>query len=735
MSGMNARGAAPRLAVAVSMVSLVLLAVACGSSQSPSSLDKADAMQIKVLSNRADLVSGGDALVEIVAPGASSVTVDVNGHDVSADFARRANGRIMGLVTGLAEGANTLTAKTGSSGAQIAITNYPNGGPIFSGPQIQPWPCLAGATDAQCNREVTYSYQYMPTSGGGFKAYDPKKPPSDVATVTTDAGKKVPYIVRTEVGSQDRGQYQISVLYDPGKSWAPWAPQDGWNGKTYVTGGSGCGTHHGEMTAPATTVEEALKRGFMVWSTALDHNTSNCNLVVQAESMMMAKERIVEAYGPIRYTIGSGCSGGSIYQQQAANDYPGIFDGILPACSFPDSWTTAMEVTDCRQLLDYFDDPKQWAPGVAWDESTEAAVAGHPGINICQSWVNVYAFDRGGNPRQDSGSGLNLQSCNVAKGVGPDKAYDPATNPGGVRCDLGTYFINELGTRPAERWGKQEKDLGHGFVQSPFDNVGVQYGLGALAANKILPSQFLDLNDKIGGRTIDYDHAAERVRAESFGLNVGYRGGLFNQGNNMHLPIIDLRGHDVAEIHHDYRSYVMRARLDRANGNHDNQVIWVGPVALVGDAAFSANALTVMDQWLAAIEADKSNTPYEQKVAKDKPAAAHDLCTNGDGKEIPNAAACAEANPYYAEPRMVAGEPFTGDVIKCQLKPLNRADYKQAVAFTDADWARMQKIFPDGVCDYSKPGVEQQETVPWMGYAAGPGGVPLGEAPVSRPAQ
>src|SRR3989475_4203755 len=51
---------------------------------------------------------------------------------------------------------------------------------------------------------------------------------------------------------------------------------------------------------------------------------------------------------PIRYTIGSGCSGGSIYQQQAANDYPGIFDGILPACSFPDSWSTAIEVVDCR---------------------------------------------------------------------------------------------------------------------------------------------------------------------------------------------------------------------------------------------------------------------------------------------------------------------------------------------------------------------------------------------------
>jgi len=29
------------------------------------------------------------------------------------------------------------------------------------------------------------------------------------------------------------------------------------------------------------------------------------------------------------------------------------------------------------------------------------------------------------------------------------------------------------------------------------------------------------------------------------------------------------------------------------------------------------------------------------------------------------------------------------------------------------------------VCDYSKPGYGQQPTIPWMGYAAGPGGKPL----------
>ena len=33
----------------------------------------------------------------------------------------------------------------------------------------------------------------------------------------------------------------------------------------------------------------------------------------------MAKERLVENYGDVRYTIGTGCSGGSIVQQTVAN--------------------------------------------------------------------------------------------------------------------------------------------------------------------------------------------------------------------------------------------------------------------------------------------------------------------------------------------------------------------------------------------------------------------------------
>jgi Tannase-like family of unknown function (DUF6351) len=57
-------------------------------------------------------------------------------------------------------------------------------------------------------------------------------------------------------------------------------------------------------------------------------------------------------------------------------------------------------------------------------------------------------------------------------------------------------------------------------------------------------------------------------------------------------------------------------------------------------------------------------------------------------------------------PRGVAGGPVASDIVKCQLKPVAASDYK--VTFSADEMARLKRIFPGGVCDWSKPGVEQQ---------------------------
>src|SRR4051794_41179241 len=82
------------------------------------STTSAEGATIKVLSNRADLISGGDALVR-VTPANAKVTL--NGADVTKEFAVRPNGQYAALLTGLTNGANKLVARRGRTGARLTI--------------------------------------------------------------------------------------------------------------------------------------------------------------------------------------------------------------------------------------------------------------------------------------------------------------------------------------------------------------------------------------------------------------------------------------------------------------------------------------------------------------------------------------------------------------------------------------------------------------------------------------
>src|SRR4029079_18995014 len=73
----------------------------------------------------------------------------------------------------------------------------------------------------------------------------------------------------------------------------------------------------------------------------------------------------------------------------------------------------------------------------------------------------------------------------------------------------------------------------------------------------------------------------------------------------------------------------------------------------------------------------------------------------------------------HASPRQVAGGSIEENILKCQLKPLNAAEY-EPVPLSAAQLARLQAVFPDGVCDWSKPGVGQQEAVSPLTFIAGP---------------
>ncbi|MGH8482095.1 MAG: DUF6351 family protein [Nevskiaceae bacterium] len=725
-----------RLGRIAGVVGVGLIAVSglggCGPSGGPDG-DKArslEPLEIRVLSNRADLLSGGDALVEIAgATTADKLQVDVDGTDVSAAFAVRPDGRVLGRIENLPLGDSVVTAKQKGRGARLTLTNHPISGPIIAGAQIQPWDCtteaagLGPAEDpATCQAQTTYQFFYMPAEGSSFAPYDPASPPDDVGTTTTDQGKTVPYIIRQETGTHNRGIYRVAVLFDPAREWEPWAPQEGWNGKLHYPFGASCGTTHSQGSAQSVQNQRALSRGFMVATSSLNVLGHACNTWLSAESVMILKEHIVDRYGEIRYTMAEGCSGGSIGQHMVGNNYPGLLQGIQPNCSFPDNFSTGLEVIDCHLLLNYAQQP-----GALVTPAQFGAVSGHSSISSCAAWEALFA------PVVDPEGGCGLRSGDE---------YNANTNPTGCRGSVPEYNVSVIGKRVPEEWSQPAANpntnlaeaMVGGFARFPYDNHGVQYGLNALLAGTLLPEQFVDLNERIGTVDVDFNYIPGRRIADA-GSEILYSAGAINDGGGMgQMAIIDLRGTSNAEIHTDYHSWVLRARLDAANGHHDNHAIWTFPSSLVVPPSVAELSFNTLDAWLSAVEADTAPGTLEEKVARNKPATAVDQCFIGDATLPPvtDATACAAAFPYFASPRIAAGGPATHDNGSCQLKPLAREDYPVTVVFTDAQWERLQAVFPDGVCDYAKPPVGFTPSVPWLQHD-GFGGVALGDTPQSVP--
>ena len=741
LAAVNPRGVVVRAVVIVAVLASALAGIAEAATSKRQ-------LSVSVLSGRADLVSGGSALVAVDLPPGSNprlARVTVGGNDVTSAFAVRADGRFEGLVTGLALGPNQLQATLpGSAGAAITLTNHPIGGPVLSGPQLQPWTCQSTAVDSQCNQPPTYRYVYKSTdpTKSGFQPYNPGSPPSDVAQTTTDQGVTVPFIVRIETGYMDRDQYQIAALFQPGKAWSTFTPQQQFNHKLLVLHGVSCGVDYETGAAPDTTGSSsptgdagtyALGHGFVTMSTALDYSGHNCNLPLQAESLIMAKEYIAKTYGTLRYTIGTGCSGGSLAEQWIANAYPGVYQGILPTCSFPDAWSTASQFLDYHLLLAYFTDPSKWGTGVVWGPTQMADVEGH--VSVVNSEVS------------DNAQWHVAVPTDPCSGTTDANRYNPQTNPGGVRCTITDAAINVFGPNPPATWSPSEQQIGRGFAVPPIDNVGVQYGLGALEKGQITPAQFVDLNTKIGGVDIDTNPTAARIDTGTApALANAYRSGMINETNNLdQTAIIDCRGPDPGAFHDAYRAFAIRARLDREHGGHANQLIWEGPAAIVGDAQCEHNSLIAMDRWLTAVEKDAAPGSLAGKVIRDKPSDLRDRCYDGAGQKLTDNLCPDAVVPVYGTPRMVSGDAITTDANKCQLKPVDRSDYVQEVGpvsvpipFTDAEWAQLQSNFPSGVCDFSKPGVAQQRTIPWQTYQDAQGnviygGAPLGSAPTSHP--
>jgi hypothetical protein len=717
---------------AVALLSLCLLLSPVSALADDEHDDDNQGFNVRTLSTRPEMVSGGDVLIRVDVSRSvpiGSVRISLNGSDVTSAFTADPAARTLtGLVAGLRMGDNTLSVASIGRGrrrpsTQVTLVNHSITGPVFSGPQETPFICeiarfgrpaglekLAPVTpdDGKCSAVARADYLYMSTTDKKLHPLTSTSAyPGDVAMTTTSTGTPTRYIVRLETGTINRAIYEIAVLHDPiadKQSPSLTHRSAGWNGRLVFTFGGGCinGWYRQGNSTGGVLDDVQIRQGYAVASSSLNVFGNNCSDLLAAESMMMVKEHFVEAYGPPMWTIGWGCSGGSYQQHQIGDNYPGLLDGIIPGCSFPEvGFATIQFISDARLLNHYFKtvNPSGFSPEQQRKVTGFLTLATMPNVSVGAGRITPTEF------------------CPSILPV--SMRYNAVTNPTGARCDVYDHTINVFG-RDAR-----------GFARRPLDNVGIQYGLAALNDGTITADQFLALNEGIGGYDVDASFQAARNVGDAQAMRAAYQTGrLTNGGGGLRtMPIIDYRAYNDdakgGDIHVRYHSFSMRERLIKANGHAFNQVMLVEDQRYglySSDSPVLAGALTKMDEWLANLSKDTSRLPQALKVVLAKPRDLVESCWTRDAtpvqiveRQTRSGGQCSAIYPPAPFPREVAGSPVASDIIKCQLKAVAAADYK--VPFTAAQWSRLVAAFPTGVCDWQKRGVEQQGLIgTWISF-------------------
>ena len=745
-------------AVVLGLVALAVPATSAAAKEGP--------IELSVLSSRPDQVSGGDALVRVDAPRGllAKLRVERNGADVTGAFERQGDG-LVGLVDGLRVGENTLTARhnqrsSGPPAARQELTNYPITGPIFSGPHQTPFVCktiqmglgepLVDSQDGtgfkvledgnvvgyshNCSARTQVDYLYMSTATNNLKALPPGgERPADLARTKTLDGRTVDFIVRRERGTVNRFVYSYAML-------APLGADDRdtslWNRRLIYAfdGGVAIGHQQGALGGIGMT-PEWLGLGYAVAYSSGTRTNTHYNLQLGGETALMTKERFVEQYGVPLYTVGVGGSGGGIQQYVYGQNHHGLIDAAVPQKSYSDMVTQGIHIGDCELLEHYMDvtdadnpkwrnwDDREWLEGLNASATVpNEYTGGQPGSSEC-----VTAW-RGLTP-------LTLNPLYGSAGAGSERMA-----PEGVMSTVEWTHADDLRNIYGE-----DPD---GYARSTWDNVGVQYGLKALVDGRITPAEFLDLNAKVGTWKESRDMVQEgepfvdggswdpwssrNMRLSPDGgatpaprrtgsieaMNAAYESGLVFDGD-IDIPVIDERAYleEQLDMHNSHQSFATRQRMLDHDGDASNQVIWFSwptPGETATPMPLTLHAFATIDEWMANIRRHPNRS-----VAENKPAAAVDGCFQPDAEPIARGSdvwdgilndrakgACAEEFPVYSTSRMVSGGPIRGGIFKCQRQPVAAAIERGLYGSwtpSAAERARLEQIFPTGVCDYSLP--------------------------------
>ncbi|HEX2541449.1 MAG TPA: DUF6351 family protein [Caldimonas sp.] len=607
-----------------------------------------------------------------------------------------------------------------------------------------------------CSLETYVTYRYRSTGEQWKDMPTDGSRPADVKVITLPDGRSVDFVVRQERGTINRFIYSFAMLAPRGES-ASSPDLSLWNKRLqyYFQGGVAIG--HSQGTLHSRSLEpDVLARGDAIVHSSGNNTGTHYNLQVAGETAMMTKERFVERYGRPLYTYGLGGSGGAIQQYILAQNNPGVLDAALPVQSYPDMVTQTIHVGDCELLEHYMDvtdkanakwrttKNRTWLVGMNAEETpagqNDAARVNDPFAQV--KTMLGFSTARGSSECRKAWIGLSALAMNPLYGqVTNQDKYVPQSDIAAIRWTHYDDLRNIYGVDST------------GAALPTWDNVGVQYGLESLKDGRITGAEFVDLNFRIGGwkhpsqmvqegfpyigtqadvladpskfdlwsrRNMNLspapDQPAPRTRGELSAMRAAYTSGMVF-GGDLPVPTIDHRQYMERELdmHNTHQSFAVRKRVQQKMGHSDHLVIWFTDTQPgVAKASQTPDAMQVMDEWMANIRANPTRS-----IGENRPARAVDSCFDVTGKLIyagndawdgilddKPAGRCTQAFPLYSTSRIVAGAPIEGGIYKCALKSVDAAvadgTYAPWVPGA-ADIARLKQVFPEGVCDYSKP--------------------------------
>ncbi|MBA5688966.1 DUF6351 family protein [Rugamonas apoptosis] len=579
---------------------------------------------------------------------------------------------------------------------------------------------------------ITPRIAYFYYTGSEFK---PFKPATDYAHPPADMRRarygdaSVPFVVRVEVGTINRFFYTIAMLAPSPEPGAP-----AWNHKLFywLRGGVGIGHQQGLpmwingalSRSERQLLPPILEQGYAVLSSSGNETGVHYNMRLAGDTAAKLKQHFIASYGQPLYTIAMGGSGGAVQQYLFAQNLPGLFDAGVPIQSFPDMITQTIPISDCPLLGQYFKDAVAKDPASPWARWSSQTLV--EGMNASDTVRNAQSGQPG---TTECINGWRMAMPTVLNPLYRDHRFDLGAHaygyPDGALDKVKWTHWNDL----ADIYGEDQ----HGYAPIPIDNVGVQYGLAALAAGQLDVDEFLRLNACVGtwkeqpdfvpwkGAADPFDSAnmlrgercrfpdgtpAPRRAGDLGAIRQAYTAGQVFTGQRLGIPMIDLRPYLEAtlDMHNARQSFAVRARLQANNpAQAAQQVIWfVRPEADLVPVALEA--VGVLDRYLAQHQAPPM---FTDRCLDERGAtiAAGPAVWDGVLDQRP-AGACTQAFPLFSSARMVAGASIRGDTFKCALKPVASAladgTYPPGVHFSASQLDWLARIFPQGVCDYTR---------------------------------